>query len=174
MNDDNFNEIKLEFPSISSEMEKLLKELYPICRSITGNGVRETLRLIQKYISIKVHEVPSGTKVFDWTIPKEWNIEDAYIKNDKGEKIVDFQKSNLHVVNYSKPVNFKLSLSELKSHLHTLPDQPDVIPYKTSYYIEDWGFCLTHNQFLTLNEGEYEVVIDSSLENGSLTYSEFF
>ena len=174
MNDDNFNEIKLEFPSISAEMEKLLKELYPICRSITGDGVRETLGFIQKYISIKVHEVPSGTKVFDWTIPKEWNIEDAYIKNDKGKKIVDFQKSNLHIVSYSKPVNSKLSLSELKSHLHTLPDQPDVIPYKTSYYIEDWGFCLTHNQFLTLKEGEYEVVIDSSLKNGSLTYSELF
>ena len=118
MNDDNFNEIKLEFPSISAEMEKLLKELYPICRSITGDGVRETLGFIQKYISIKVHEVPSGTKVFDWTIPKEWNIEDAYIKNDKGKKIVDFQKSNLHIVSYSKPVNSKLSLSELKPHLH--------------------------------------------------------
>jgi len=174
MNNDNFNKIKLEFPVISSEMGELLTELYPICRSITGNGVRKTLKCIQKHISIQVHEVPSGTRVFDWTIPKEWNIEDAYIKNDKGEKIVDFQKSNLHVVSYSIPVNSKLSLSELKLHMHTLPNQPDVIPYKTSYYIEDWGFCLTHNQFLTLEEGIFEIMIDSSLKDGNLTYGEFF
>ena len=117
MDDNDLNAIKSDFPAISSEMCKLLKELYPICRSITGNGVRKTLEIIQNYILIEHHEVPSGTKVFDWIIPKEWNIEDAYIKTDKGQKIVDFQKSNLHVLNYSTPIKSKLSLSELKQHL---------------------------------------------------------
>ena len=174
MDDNDLNAIKSDFPAISSEMCKLLKELYPICRSITGNGVRKTLEIIQNYILIEHHEVPSGTKVFDWIIPKEWNIEDAYIKTDKGQKIVDFQKSNLHVLNYSTPIKSKLSLSELKQHLYTLPDQPEAIPYKTSYYNENWGFCLSHNQFLTLEDGEYEIVIDSSLKDGNLTYGEFF
>ena len=174
MDDNDLNAIKSDFPAISSEMCKLLKELYPICRSITGNGVRKTLEIIQNYILIEHHEVPSGTKVFDWIIPKEWNIEDAYIKTDKGQKIVDFQKSNLHVLNYSTPIKSKLSLSELKQHLYTLPDQPEAIPYRTSYYNENWGFCLSHNQFLTLEECEYEILIDSSLEDGNLTYGEFF
>ena len=174
MDDNDLNAIKSDFPAISSEMCKLLKELYPICRSITGNGVRKTLEIIQNYILIEHHEVPSGTKVFDWIIPKEWNIEDAYIKTDKGQKIVDFQKSNLHVLNYSTPIKSKLSLSELKQHLYTLPDQPEAIPYKTSYYNENWGFCLSHNQFLTLEDGKYEIVIDSSLKDGNLTYGEFF
>jgi len=174
MNKDDLEAKKSDFPEISSQMYNLLKELYPICRSITGDGVRKTLEIIQTHIPIEKHEVPSGTKVFDWTIPKEWNIKDAYIKNDKNEKIVDFQKSNLHILNYSKPIKSKLSLSELKHNLHTLPEQPNAIPYKTSYYNEDWGFCLTHNQFLTLKDGEYEIVIDSSLEDGNLTYGEFF
>ena len=174
MDDNDLNAIKSDFPAISSEMCKLLKELYPICRSITGNGVRKTLEIIRNYIPIEHHEVPSGTKVFDWIIPKEWNIEDAYIKTDKGQKIVDFQKSNLHVLNYSTPIKSKLSLSELKQHLYTLPDQPEAIPYRTSYYNENWGFCLSHNQFLTLEDGEYEIVIDSSLKDGNLTYGEFF
>ena len=169
-----FNKIKLNFPDLPSEIHTLLTELYPICRSITGNGVRKTLKLIQNHIPIEVHEVPSGTKVFDWTIPKEWNIDDAYIKNDKDEKIVDFQNSNLHILNYSIPINTKLPLSELKKHLFTIPEQPNLIPYKTSYYVENWGFCLTHDQFLTLDEGEYEVVINSTLKDGSLTYGEFF
>jgi len=174
MDNNDLNAIKSDFPVISAEMYKLLTELYPICRSITGNGVRKTLEIIQNYILIEHHEVPSGTKVFDWIIPKEWNIEDAYIKTDKGQKIVDFQKSNLHVLNYSTPIKSKLSLSELKQHLYTLPDQPEAIPYKTSYYNENWGFCLSHNQFLTLEDGEYEIVIDSSLKDGNLTYGEFF
>ena len=174
MNEDDLEARKSDFPEISSQMYNLLKELYPICRSITGNGVRKTLEIIQAHIPIEKHEVPTGTEVFDWTIPKEWNIKDAYIKNNKNEKIIDFQKSNLHVLNYSKPIKSRLTLSELKQHLHTLPEYPNAIPYKTSYYNEDWGFCLTHNQFLTLKDGEYEIVIDSSLEDGNLTYGEFF
>ena len=174
MDNNDLNAIKSDFPVISAEMYKLLTELYPICRSITGNGVRKTLKIIRNYIPIERHEVPSGTKVFDWIIPKEWNIEDAYIKTDKGQKIVDFKKSNLHVLNYSTPIKSKLPLSELKQHLYTLPDQPEAIPYRTSYYNENWGFCLSHNQFLTLEDGKYEIVIDSSLKDGNLTYGEFF
>ncbi len=159
---------------IGNEMYQLMSDLYPICRSITGNGMRETLGILKKHIPITVHEVSSGTKVFDWTVPKEWNIKDAYVKNMKGGKIVDFQKSNLHVLNYSVPVNKKISLDELKEHLFTLPQYPDWIPYRTSYYKDNWGFCLSHNQFLKLENGEYEVYIDSSLENGNLTYGEYY
>ncbi len=147
--------------------------LFPLCRSISGDGVRQTLKAIQSHIPLDIHEVPSGTDVFDWTIPKEWNIRDAYIKNAKGERIVDFKKSNLHLLNYSIPVHKKLSLDELKKHLITLPDQPDLIPYRTSYYKETWGFCLSHHQFEQLDDEIYEVFIDSSLENGSLSYGEY-
>jgi len=155
------------------EMYELMREIFPICRSITGNGVRQTLKKIQSILPIEIHEVPSNTKVFDWTIPKEWNIHDAFVKDPKGEKIIDFNNSNLHVVSYSIPIHKKMSLQELKSHIHTLPKIPDVIPYLTSYYNEDWGFCMTHNDFIKLEEGEYEIMIDSTLENGSLTYGEF-
>jgi aminopeptidase-like protein len=155
-------------------MSELIERLYPICRSITGDGVRQTLKILQEHIPLVVREVPSHTPVFDWTVPKEWNIRDAYIKNSKGEKIVDFQKSNLHVLNYSLPVNKKVSLDELKAHAFTLPDKPDWIPYRTSYYKENWGFCLSHNQLAALPEGEYEVFIDASLEDGCLTYGEYF
>jgi len=155
------------------EMHKFIAALYPICRSITGNGVRTTLEQIKRYIPLTVHEVPSGTKVFDWTVPKEWNITDAYIKNADGKKIVDFHRCNLHVVNYSVPVKKKLSLAELQSHLFTLPAHPQWVPYRTSYYSENWGFCLSHEQFLQLSDGEYEVCIDTSLEDGSLTYGEY-
>lgn len=148
-------------------------KLYPICRSITGNGVRETLRAIGTQIKLELHEVPTGTAVFDWTIPCEWNIRDAYIKNARGEKIVDFARSNLHVMSYSVPVRQRVSLTELKKHIHTLPDQPELIPYRTSYYAENWAFCLPHRQFESLNDEFYDVVIDSSLEPGSLTYGEF-
>lgn len=148
--------------------------LYPICRSITGNGARLTLREIQKRIPIEMHEVPSGTQVFDWVVPKEWNIRDAYIKDTQGNRIVDFQHCNLHVVNYSVPVRARMSLVELRTHLHTLPDHPDWIPYRTTYYQSNWGFCLTHNQLLAMNESEYDICIDSSLEDGSLTYGELF
>lgn len=159
---------------IGKEMYHFISELYPICRSITGNGLRETLRYIQTYIPLSIHEVPTGTKVFDWTVPKEWNIRDAYIKNSKGEKIVNYKKSNLHLVNYSIPVNRKVSLKELKEHLFSLPEHPDWIPYRTSYYKENWGFCLTHNQWLELKDEEYEVCIDSSLERGHLSYGEYY
>ncbi len=159
---------------VGDEIYRLISELYPICRSITGNGFRDTLRLIQKHIPVAIHEVPSGTHVFDWTVPKEWNIHDAYVKNARGEKVIDFNRSNLHVVGYSVPVRRIVSLAELKRHLVTLPDHPDWIPYRTSYYKEDWGFCLTYNQFVALEDEEYEVVIDSSLENGHLTYGEYY
>jgi aminopeptidase-like protein len=146
--------------------------LFPICRSITGNGIRETLAKIGETIPLAISEVPTGTQVFDWTIPKEWNIRDAYIKNAKGERVVDFQRHNLHVLNYSVPVHVRLSLSELRPHLYSIPDRPEWIPYRTSYYREDWGFCLTHKKLLSLEDGEYEVCIDSSLADGSLTYGE--
>src|SRR5262249_40208841 len=123
-------------------------------------------------ISLTTHEVPSGTQVFDWTIPREWNIQDAYVKNSRGERVVDFRRSNLHVVNYSIPILTKLSLSELREHLHSLPDHPNWIPYRTSYYRESWGFCISQQQLDSLPEDKYEVMIDSSLADGSLTYGE--
>lgn len=159
---------------IKNQMFDLMSELYPICRSITGNGVRKTLDIIKSHIDIQIKEIPSGTQVFDWSIPKEWNINDAYVIDPNGEKIIDFKKSNLHVVSYSIPINKKISFEELKAHLHTNPDQPNVIPYVTSYYKEDWGFCISHNQLNDLKNGEYQVCIDSSLENGYLTYGECF
>lgn len=151
---------------------QLVRELYPICRSITGDGVRQTLAIVQRHLPLVVHEVPTGTPVLDWTVPREWNIREAWIKNAAGERIVDFAKCNLHVVNYSVPVRGRFLLSELKSRLFSLPAQPDAIPYRTSYYDETWGFCLTHRQLEALPDGEYEVCIDSSLEPGSLTYGE--
>jgi aminopeptidase-like protein len=154
------------------EMVRFIADLYPICRSITGDGVRETLKKVKERIPIEIHEVPSGTPVFDWTVPREWNIRDAWIKDSHGKKVVDFQRLNLHVLNYSVPVHAKMPLSELKEHLFTLPDQPDLVPYRTSYYKEAWGFCLTHHQLLSLEDGEYEALIDSTLEDGSLTYGE--
>jgi aminopeptidase-like protein len=160
--------------NIGLEMQRLIAELYPICRSITGNGFRETLQVVRRHIPLEITEVPSGTSVFDWTVPKEWNIRDAYIKNRQGERVVDFQKSNLHILNYSTPIRTKLSLAELKPHLFSLPDHPDWIPYRTSYYAERWGFCLTHNQLLALKDDVYEVCIDSTLQDGHLTYGELF
>lgn len=160
--------------NVGNEIFDFIKKLYPICRSITGNGTRETLKIINDQIPLKIHEVPTGTKVFDWIIPKEWNIKDAYIKNSSGEKIIDFKKSNLHVVNYSISINKKMGLEELKPHLHTIPEKPKYIPYLTSYYKEDWGFCLSHEQFKKLKDDIYEVVIDSSLKKGSLSYGEFY
>jgi aminopeptidase-like protein len=158
---------------IGEEILVLMNRLFPICRSITGRGVRETLQILGKHIPLEIHEVPTGTKVFDWTVPKEWNIKDAYVKNSKGEKLIDFQKSNLHVLNYSIPVKKILRLNELKEHLFTLPDHPEWIPYKTSYYKENWGFCLSHNQLMALEDGDYEVCIDSTLTDGELTYGEY-
>jgi aminopeptidase-like protein len=164
----------LQESDTAKEIFQLIERLYPICRSITGDGVRQTLRILQEYIPLTIREVPSGTRVFDWAVPKEWNIKDAYIKNSKGEKLVDFQKSNLHVLNYSLPIHEKVSLDELKAHSFSLPDKPDWIPYRTSYYKENWGFCLSHKQLAELQEDEYEVLIDSTLRDGHLSYGEYF
>ncbi len=158
---------------IGQQMHEFIRALYPICRSITGAGLRETLKQISEHIPLQISEVATGTEVFDWTVPKEWNIRDAYIKNLAGERVVDFRKSNLHVVSYSVPVRTRLPLSELKTHLFTLPDHPDWIPYRTSYYRETWGFCLRHQDLLRMKDEQYEVCIDSSLDAGHLTYGEY-
>jgi len=150
------------------------RKLYPICRSITGSGIRKTLDLIGEQIPLKMFNVPTGTKVFDWSVPKEWNIHDAYIKDASGKRVVDFQQSNLHVLNYSTPIHSTMPLSELRPHLFTIPEHPSWIPYKTSYYKEKWGFCVSHDQLSNLKEGQYEVCIDSTLEDGFLTYAECF
>jgi aminopeptidase-like protein len=155
-------------------MHALMAELFPICRSITGNGVRETLRILQRQAPIEIVETPTGTQVFDWTAPKEWNIRAAYIRDPQGKTVVDLRNHSLHVVGYSIPVQRRMSLAELRPRLHTDRAHPDWIPYRTSYYKPDWGFCLTHRQLESLTEGEYEVVIDSSLEDGSLTYGECY
>jgi len=174
LNTDDYNFIQKSTLSTGKEMYSLMKSLFPICRSITGNGVRETLKIIQKYIPLTIHEIPTGTKAFDWTIPKEWNIDDGYILDSNQNKIIDFKKSNLHVLNYSIPIDKKITFSKLKEHIHTLPEQPDAIPYLTSYYNEEWGFCMSHNDFLKLSDEEYHVVIKSTLEDGSLTYGEYY
>lgn len=152
----------------------LIKELYPICRSITGEGVRETLRIIKKRIPLEIQEVPSGTKVFDWTVPLEWNVADAYVMNRAGKRVIDFQSHNLHLMSYSVPVRKKMSLEELRPHLFSLPAHPEWIPYRTSYYKENWGFCMRHVDFEELSDEEYDVVIDSTLQAGSLTYGELY
>lgn len=167
----------IELPALKAagdEIHRFARELFPICRSITGDGIRETLRLIGQRIPLEISDVPTETTVFDWTVPQEWNIRDAYIKDASGQRVVDFQDHNLHVLNYSVPVDAKLPLSELKKHLFTLPDHPDWIPYRTSYYKPDWGFCMTHNAMQKLTDGEYEVRIDSTLEDGSLSYGECY
>ncbi|WP_372671321.1 DUF4910 domain-containing protein [Amycolatopsis kentuckyensis] len=155
-----------------AELHALVERLYPICRSITGDGVRQTLDIIGEHIPLDRHEVPTGTAVLDWTIPQEWNIRDAYVASPSGERVIDFQESNLHVVGYSVPVRRRMPLSELREHLHTLPDQPSWVPYRTSYYAPAWGFCLAQEKLDALPDGEYDVVIDSTLSDGSLTYGE--
>ena len=141
----------------------IASQLYPICRSITGDGVRASLDILGRHVPLTVHEVPTGTQVFDWTIPREWNIRDAYVKDPAGRKVIDFHRSNLEVVSYSVPVHRTVSLDELKRHLHSLPDQPRLIPYRTSYYSESWGFCIAHDELAQLVDGDYEVVIDATL-----------
>lgn len=158
---------------VGIEMYALCTELFPICRSVTGDGVRQTLQMLRSIVpEMTLHEVPSGTQVFDWTVPKEWNIRDAWIKNSKDEKILDFQKTNLHVMGYSLPVDKKVTMAELLPLIHTQLDQPDVIPYVTSYYKERYGFCMTQNQKDALPEDTYHIYIDSELKIGSLTYGE--
>lgn len=159
--------------SIGDDIHGLARELFPICRSLTGNGVRETLRILQREMpGLEIHEIPSGTKSFDWTVPDEWNVRDAYVLGPDGTKVIDFGASNLHLVGYSEPVDAEMPLSELQAHLHSLPDQPDAIPYVTSYYKRTWGFCLQHERRERLPEGVYRVKIDSTLAPGHLTYGE--
>jgi aminopeptidase-like protein len=154
------------------DMHALVRRLYPICRSITGDGLRATLAIIGEHIPLDVHEVPTGTEVLDWTIPREWNIREAWVQDPEGRTVIDFAESNLHVLGYSVPAHTSMPFAELRGHLHTLPEQPDLVPYRTSYYAENWGFCLSQRQLDTLGEGEYEVCIDSELSEGSLTYAE--
>ena len=159
--------------NVGNVMYNLAERLYPICRSITGNGFRQSLAIIREILpGIQVTEIPSGTQVFDWTVPKEWNIHGGWIKKKSGEIVVDFKDSNLHVMGYSLPVHTTVSRDELLEHVYTIPDQPELIPYVTSYYKERWGFCMSDKQKQTLTDDEYEVMIDSTLEDGSLTYGE--
>lgn len=152
---------------------RLASELFPICRSITGPGVRKTLAIIQQRLpQLTIHEIPTGTQCFDWTVPREWSVRSAYIEGPDGRRIVDFDDTNLHLVGYSVPVDATMSLDELRPHLHSIPDMPDAIPYVTSYYVERWGFCLTHRQLEQLKPGTYKVKIESTLTAGSLTYGE--
>jgi len=149
-----------------------MERLFPLCRSLTGSGVRATFDVLEEHVQLDRTEIPSGTHVFDWTVPDEWNIRDAYVAGPDGERVIDFRRSSLHVVSYSEPVRTRMSLEALRERLHTLPDQPDLVPYRTSYYHRTWGFCLPHRQLLELKPGEYDVVIDSTLEPGHLTYGE--
>jgi aminopeptidase-like protein len=162
----------MEPAALGEQMHRLVERLYPLCRSITGDGVRATLDVLAESIPLTVYEIPTGTHVLDWTVPKEWNIRDAYVADAKGRRVIDFRESNLHVVGYSTPIRTTMSLTALREHLHTLADQPDLIPYRTSYYKEAWGFCLSQKTLDSLPDGDYEVVIDSTLAEGSLTYAE--
>jgi aminopeptidase-like protein len=155
-------------------MHALASELFPICRSITGDGVRRTLDILREHIPLSSIEIPSGTAVFDWVVPNEWNIRDAWIKDERGERVVDFRTNNLHVVSYSTPIRRRMPLAELKPHLHSLPQQPDLIPYRTSYYKESWGFCLSHRALEHLSDGVYDVCIDATLSPGHLTIGECY
>jgi aminopeptidase-like protein len=156
-----------------AEMHALMTELFPICRSLTGPGIRQTLQRFADFAPFRLHEIPSGTKCFDWTVPPEWTVRDAWVENSSGERVIDFHENNLHLVGYSEPVDVRMQLAELKAHLHTLPDLPEAIPYVTSYYRRYWGFCLTQPHLDSLAEGEYRAVVDTTLdENGSLTYAD--
>jgi len=153
-------------------MYALIRELYPICRSISGEGVRQSLAIIGRHVPLQITELPTGTEVLDWVVPNEWNIRGAWIQRLSGERVIDFARSNLHVLNYSTPVRCRISHAELEPHLHSLPQHPEWIPYRTSYYAEDWGFCLSQHQRDALTDPEYEICIDSTLQPGHLTYAE--
>jgi aminopeptidase-like protein len=157
---------------LGDEAYELMRQLFPLCRSLTGAGVRETLAVLQDHLPLSVTEVPSGAQVFDWTIPDEWTIRDAYVARSDGTRVIDFRTSNLHVVSYSEPVRATMSLEQLRSRLHTLPDRPDLVPYRTSYHERTWGFCLSHRALMALDPGDYEVVVDSTLAPGHLVYAE--
>ena len=162
----------LEPTSVGRDAYELMERLFPLCRSLTGDGVRATFDVLEERIPITRVEIPSGTQLFDWVVPDEWNVRDAYIVGPGGTRVVDYQQSSLHVVSYSEPIRAMIPLDELRERLHTLPEQPDVVPYRTSYYERTWGFCLSHRQLLDLAPGDYEVVIDSTLRPGDLTYAE--
>ena len=163
----------LDRDAAGRSMMGLAAELYPIPRSLTGDGVRETLERINRRLPLEVHELSTGTPVLDWTVPREWNPREAWIRDPSGRKVVDFADHNLHLIGYSVPVHRRMTLDELRPHLHSLPEQPDLIPYRTSYYEETWGFCLPHRLLESLPDGEYEVFIDASLEDGSMTWGEY-
>lgn len=159
--------------NIGNQCYQLMKSLFPLCRSLTGQGVRDTLTILSNYLpNLTVHSMPSGTNVFDWTIPQEWNIKDAYVEDSSGEKVIDFKENNLHIVSYSTPIDKSMPLSELEKHLHSIPEQPNAIPYITSYYRPYWGFCLTHQKRSKLKSDIYRVKIDSTLHQGELNYGE--
>jgi aminopeptidase-like protein len=158
--------------TVGEELYKLVAELYPICRSITGDGVRRTLEVVDREVGLVVHEVPTGTAVLDWTVPREWNVRDAWVAGADGRRVIDFRASNLHLLGYSVPVRATMPLAELKRHLFTLPEHPDWVPYRTSYYAERWGFCASQRLVDSLPEGDYEVCVDATLADGHLTYGE--
>jgi aminopeptidase-like protein len=160
--------------SIGDELHDLIAGLYPICRSISGQGVRQTFELLRPILDLDVTEVPAATQVFDWTVPPEWNISDAWIAGPDGRRVLDFADSNLHVLGYSAPIRARMSLEELRPHIFTHPTEPDWIPFRTSYYNENWGFCMSQRQLDALRDEEYQVCIDSSLEDGQLTYAECY
>lgn len=159
---------------LGKRLRSTMERLNPICRSITGDGVRETLAVLAERVPLRIHEVPSGTQVHDWTVNDEWNVRDAYVADARGNRVIDFRAHNLHLVSYSVPFRATMSLDELRPHLHSLPDHPDWIPYRTSYYHRTWGFCLSHRQLQAMkaDDGPYEVVVDTTLQPGSLTYGE--
>lgn len=159
--------------ALGQRLYDLAAAIYPICRSLTGQGVRETLAILGRHVPFTVHEVPTGTPILDWTVPREWNVRDAWVKDEAGRKVVDFQAHNLHLLGYSVPLHRTMTLDELKPHLFTLPKQPDLIPYRTSYWQENWGFCMRHDDFVALPEGRYEVFIDTTLADGHMTYGEY-
>jgi aminopeptidase-like protein len=162
-----------DWNELTARADELLRELFPICRSITGNGLRRTLELLRLRTPFALHEVPSGTICYDWTVPDEWNVRDAYVADSAGRRLIDFQANNLHLVNYSLPFEGQLTFDELAPHLHTLPDLPAAVPYRTTYYNRDWGFCLTDEQFQKLDRSaSYRIVVDTTLAPGALTYGE--
>lgn len=157
---------------VGRELHDLIARLYPICRSISGDGVRRTFELLNEILPLEVTEVPSGTQVFDWTVPREWNIREAWIADPSGRRVVDFADNNLHVLGYSVPIRARMTLEELRPHVFTHPREPDWVPYRTSYYNENWGFCMERSRLESLPEAEYQVCIDSTLADGSITYAE--
>jgi aminopeptidase-like protein len=165
-------DVVADAPAEGQRMHAMVKELYPFCRSLTGPGLRATLKRLDDEVPLQITEVPSGTAVFDWTVPDEWTIEDAYIEDEGGRRVIDFRAHTLHVVGYSRPVDRWLSLEELRPHLHSLPDRPDWVPYRTTYYKDDWGFCLTHRQYEQLAPGRYRAVIRSTLAPGAMSIAE--